>query len=121
MRRRDVLKALVAAPFLTSAAASAGPDAVAAKPLTTGSASRVRPGDPGWPSAAQWDVLRRQTGGRLIAVRSPLENCRDAPDGAACRELFKELKKPHSLRGQGGLTQTAGPVGPRTFPPSVLP
>ena len=94
MRRRDVLKALVAAPFLTGAAACAGSDAAAAGPLTTGSAARVRPGDPEWPSAAQWDALRRQTGGRLIAVRSPLENCRDAPDGAACRELFKELKTP---------------------------
>ncbi|HYV68303.1 MAG TPA: FAD-dependent oxidoreductase [Myxococcales bacterium] len=119
MRRRDVLKALVAAPFLTSAAASAGPDAVAAKPLATGSASRVRPGDPGWPSAAQWDVLRRQTGGRLIAVRSPLENCRDAPDGAACRELFKELKNPYAIGDQVGLTQTTGWVDAWTFQPSV--
>src|SRR5215468_3309323 len=119
MRRRDVLKALVAAPFLTSAAASAGPDAVAAKPLTTGSASRVRPGDPRWPSAAQWDVLRRQTGGRLIIVRSPLENCRDAPDGAACRELFKELKNPYAIGDQVGLTQTTGWVDAWTFQPSV--
>src|SRR5262249_59640475 len=102
----------VAARFLAGAAACAGSDAAAAGPLTTGSAARVRPGNSEWPSAAQWDALRRQTGGRLIAVRSPLENCRDAPDGAACRELFKELENPHAIGDQVRRTQTTGRGGP---------
>src|SRR5215469_13319154 len=117
--RRDLLKALAAAPFLASTAAYAGSAEAEVTPLTSGSAARVRPGDPGWPSAAQWDALRRQTGGRLIAVRSPLEDCRSAPDGAACRELFKELKNPYAIGDQVGLTQTTGWVDAWTFQPSV--
>jgi FAD/FMN-containing dehydrogenase len=92
---------------------------MAGGPLTAGVAARVRPGDPGWPSAAQWDTLRRQIGGRLIAVRSPLEDCRNAPDGAACHELFKELKNPYAIGDRVGLTQTTGWVDAWTCQPSV--
>src|SRR5262245_44471238 len=119
MRRRDVLKALVAAPLLGGVGDGTGASAAAAGPLTTGAAARVRPRDPGWPSATQWDALRRQTGGRLIAVRSPLQSCRAAPDNAECRELFKELKNPYAIGDQVGLTQTTGWVDAWTFQPSV--
>jgi FAD/FMN-containing dehydrogenase len=87
--------------------------------LTAAAAARVRPGYPGWPSAAQWDTLRRQTGGRLIAVRSLVEDCRNTPDGAACHELFKELKNPYAIGDQVRLTQTTGWVDAWTFQPSV--
>src|SRR5215469_13356160 len=119
MRRRDVLKALGAAPFLASATARYGSAATTAGPLMAGAAARVRPGDPDWPSPGQWDRLRRQMGGRLIAVRSPIRDCRDAPDGAACRELIKELKNPYAIGDQVGLTQTTGWVDAWTFQPSV--
>jgi hypothetical protein len=55
---------------------------------------RVRPGDPSWPSEASWAKLNEDVGGRLIRVNSPLSVCREAPDGAACGDLFKELKNP---------------------------
>jgi FAD/FMN-containing dehydrogenase len=113
MRRRDVLKALAAAPFVIGASGRT----TAAD--TGGPWRRVRPGDPGWPSAAQWDELRRATGGRLIAVRSPLVDCRDAPDGPACREVFKELKNPYYIGDEVGLTQTTGWIDAWTFQPSA--
>ncbi|MGA8758178.1 MAG: hypothetical protein WB611_17965, partial [Stellaceae bacterium] len=82
MRRRELLGALaaqaLAVPLLDRLAA------VAAVPPGRGS-SRVRPGDPDWPSPAEWDGLRQRVGGRLIAVPLPLQPCREAPIGVACR------------------------------------
>ena len=40
---------------------------------------RVRPGEAGWPTDAQWKELDGQIGGRLIAVPRPLEACRAPP------------------------------------------
>ena len=112
MRRRDLLKALAAAPFvIRSPGLAAG---AAESPL-----SRVRRHDPGWPSPARWDELARATGGRLIEVRSPLEACRGAPDGEACRALFRELKNPYYIGDEVGLTQATGWVDAWTFAPSV--
>jgi hypothetical protein len=33
---------------------------------------------PDWPSPAEWDELCQRVGGRLIAVQSPLQPCREA-------------------------------------------
>src|SRR5262245_55647769 len=66
--------------------------------------SRVRPGDPLWPSAADWDRLDKQVGGQLIKVRSPLAVCVQAP----CAQIFKQLKNPYYLGDEPGLTQTLG-------------
>jgi len=45
---------------------------------------RSRPGDPSWPSAAQWNELKAKVGGQLVEVSSPLEACRSAPESVAC-------------------------------------
>jgi FAD/FMN-containing dehydrogenase len=119
MRRRDFLRALAATPLLVAESSRAGGAPARAAAEAAGPATRVRPGDPAWPSAAQWDELRRQTGGRLIDVRSPLADCRPMPDGTACRELFKQLKNPYYIGDQVGLTQTTGWVDAWTFQPSV--
>ena len=71
-------------------------------------ARRVRPGDPSWPSEASWAKLNDAVGGRLIKVNSPLSACREAPDGAACGDLFKEFKNPYFIGDNVALTQTAG-------------
>ena len=55
--------------------------------------SRVRPGEPGWPTEADWEHLRARVGGRLIAVRSPLDACVGAPE-PDCARLFNELPNP---------------------------
>jgi FAD/FMN-containing dehydrogenase len=115
MRRRDVLKALAGAPFVigTSGRTAAAPSEA------VGPMHRARPGDPGWPSAARWEELRQQTSGRLIAVHSPLADCREAPNGPACREVFNELKNPYYIGDEIGLTQTTGWFDAWTFMPSV--
>jgi FAD/FMN-containing dehydrogenase len=79
----------------------------------------VRPGQPGWPSPADWDDLRRRVDGRLIEVRSPLHACDDPAAHAACDSLFKELKNPYFIGDDVALTQTAGWVDAWTSQPSV--
>ncbi len=59
--------------------------------------ARVRPGDPGWPSATQWNELSQQVGKALIKVQSPLVACLNAPDSDDCRLLFKDLRNPYFL------------------------
>ncbi|MDE1959599.1 MAG: FAD-binding oxidoreductase [Xanthomonadaceae bacterium] len=70
--------------------------------------SRVRPGDPGWPAAAQWEQLRQAVGGRLIELQSPLHACLKAPDNDACRAMFAQLRNPFYIGDQPGLTQSSG-------------
>jgi FAD/FMN-containing dehydrogenase len=52
-------------------------------------------------------------------VQSPLDDCRAAPDGDACRALFKELKNPYFIDDSPALTQTCGWVDAWTAQPSV--
>jgi FAD/FMN-containing dehydrogenase len=80
---------------------------------------RVRPADPDWPSAAQWDALGKRVGGRLIPVASPLAPCLDAPEGAACAARRKELQNPYFLSEQPGGTQLSGWLDAWTPAPSV--
>jgi FAD/FMN-containing dehydrogenase len=113
MRRRDLLAGFAAVPFAGALSRGAGADP---RPAT---AARVRPGDPGWPSAAAWDELRRATGGRLSQIHSPLAACRDAPAGAACSDVFRALKNPYYIGDDAGLTQTTGWLDAWTFRPSA--
>ncbi len=69
---------------------------------------RVRPSDPAWPSETAWAGLDREVGGRLKRVQPALAVCRSAPDGAACRDLFRELHNPYAIRDDVSLTQTSG-------------
>ena len=52
--------------------------------------------------------MNHDTQGRLIRVQSPLTVCQEAPDGAECLDLFKELKNPYFIGDTVGLTQTTG-------------
>jgi FAD/FMN-containing dehydrogenase len=118
MRRRDVLAGLATASLF------AGIRGVGTVPTLGASASalppsRVRPGDPGWPSDAAWEELNRQVEGRLMKVQSPLIACVDTPSSAACAQTFKELKNPYYLGDEVGLTQSLGWVGAWTSKPSV--
>jgi FAD/FMN-containing dehydrogenase len=109
--RRRVLEILAGLPWLSGLA----PGALAA-PLAK---TRVRPGDPAWPSDESWDQLSREVEGRLIKVRSPLAACVGASSDAACAQTFKELKNPYYLGDEVGLTQSLGWVGAWTSRPSV--
>jgi FAD/FMN-containing dehydrogenase len=81
--------------------------------------SRVRPGDPEWPSEASWNRLNQDVGGQLIKVQSPLVACMDAPSRLNCTHVFRQLKNPYYLGDQVGLTQTLGWVGAWTSRPST--
>ena len=81
--------------------------------------SRVRPGDPAWPSEASWDRLDRDVGGRLVKVQSPLAACLEAPSSPRCAQIFEELKNPYYLGDEIGLTQSLGWVDAWTSRPSA--
>ncbi len=81
--------------------------------------TRVRPGDPGWPSPAKWEELKHAVGGQLIELKSPLEACRNSPGSTGCAELFKELKNPYFIGDEPALTQTCGWVDAWTSAPSA--
>ena len=70
---------------------AASAEGTAAEPVL----SRIRPGDPAWPSKASWDQLNRDVGDRLIEVRWPLRTRQDDPVGMDCSDLFAELKNPY--------------------------
>jgi FAD/FMN-containing dehydrogenase len=116
-RRRLLRTAAAAIPFLPSiwpwALAPTGASGAAP------SASRVRPGDPAWPSEASWNRLSGEVGGQLVKVRSPLAACMEAPSSAACAQVFKDLKNPYYLGDEIGLTQSLGWVDAWTSRPSM--
>lgn len=111
MNRRRLLQAAASAPMLAGL-----PPTLRAAPTAF---TRVRPADPGWPSADQWAQLGRAVGGRLTKLSAPMEPCRAAPAGPACTELFAALKNPYFLGDTIGLTQTLGWVDAWTSMPSA--
>ena len=115
MKRRRLLQIIAALPLARGLwwRSAIAPAAAASSP------SRVRPGDPAWPLLGEWQQLSKDVGGRLFKVRSPLAVCIEAPSGAACAEVFKELKNPYYLGDEVGLTQSLGWVGAWTSRPSV--
>ena len=117
MRRRDLLKAaltLPLLPWLTSPALAAIPSVT---PMIPRLRSRVRPGNPGWPSPEQWGRLNQSVGGRLLRPRSPVEGC--ANNDAACSEAIAQIKNPYYLGDEPALTQTSGWVDAWTSRPSA--
>jgi FAD/FMN-containing dehydrogenase len=80
---------------------------------------RNRPGDPGWPSAAQWEALKVKVGGALKPLQSPLDVCRTAPEGAPCTAFFRSLKNPWAIGDDPALTQTSGWADAWTSTPSA--
>ena len=116
MNRRRLLQIIAALPLVRGLWRwGLAPAEAASSPST----SRVRPGDPAWPSQAEWDQLAKDVGGRLLEVTSPLNACIVAPSYPACARVFKELKNPYYLGDEVGLTQSLGWVDAWTSRPSV--
>jgi FAD/FMN-containing dehydrogenase len=116
-KRRRLLQFAAGLPLLSSIWERVLTPALAA--VISSTLSRVRPGEPGWPSDAQWNELSQQVGGALVKVQSPLTACANAPDSADCQQLFKEFMNPYFLGDEVGLTQTLGWVDAWTSTPSV--
>jgi FAD/FMN-containing dehydrogenase len=119
MNRRDVLKAALALPFLSGVMSGGIASAWAAtgKKVANALRSRVRPGDPGWPSPAEWERLNSEVGGRLLKLTSPFAD----PNSAAYREALKHIKSqnPYFIGDQPALTQTSGWVDAWVSRPSA--
>ena len=107
MKRRDLLKAAAALPMLSFVRVAAG----------AGSShfSRVRPGQPGWPSTASWDSLRQAVGGRLARLQSPFAACA----ASSCEEALAQVKDAFYIGDQPALTQSSGWAGAWTSQPSA--
>ncbi|MEO7072322.1 MAG: FAD-binding oxidoreductase [Rhodanobacter sp.] len=119
MKRRDLLKAVMAMPLLP--AVLRGEFAFGASRLRSAivPGARVRPGDPGWPSTGQWDELRRRVDGRLLKLQSPFANCSTAPSDSACAQALQQLDNPFALGDNPALTQASGWANAWTSQPSA--
>ncbi len=108
MRRRTLLKWVAGMPLF----AGLLPDLRASTPggaAPTGKLfRRVRPGTPGWPSAAEWESLNGQVGGRLMKLTDPLAACRNDAFGKACGGFFASIRNPYYILDHPALTQASG-------------
>jgi hypothetical protein len=113
MQRRSFLKGLAALPVFSWLAAfgSAG--------ATVRSAQWVSPGEPGWPSPAEWAALSESVGGRLVQVQSAFGVCELDAGSSACTALFQNLTDSFFIDQSVNLTQTLGWVDAFTSEPSA--
>ncbi len=119
MKRRALLKWVAGAPLFAPLLAWLPEAAQAAATPPSKVFRRVRPGEAGWPSAAQWDGLNRQVGGRLIKLADPLAACRADPSGKACSNFFAAIRNPFYIHDHPELTQASGWVDAWTSRPSA--
>src|SRR5215510_13333925 len=104
MRRRSLLEGMAATIALQ-------PHLLARAAANQGAApgfSRVRPGDPAWPSAESWAKLKDAVGGNLITVEPPFGACSADPKGAACVDALANRHNPFFIGDQPGGTQVSG-------------
>ena len=119
MKRRALLKWMAGAPMFGALLASV-PGSLWAKGASAArTLRRVRPGEAGWPSAAEWESLNNQVHGRLMKLEDPLAACRADPSSAACATFFRNLRNPFFILDHANLTQTSGWVDAWTSRPSA--
>jgi len=116
MKRRDALKASVAAALLQRMEPG-----LAWTKAATGAAvqTRPRPGTPNWPGEAEWQRLHGETKGRLLKLVSPFASCLVEARNEACAEVLKHLDNPYYVGDQPALTQTSGWQDAWTSQPSA--
>ena len=116
MQRRVFLKGVAGVaglPLVSRFAASTGDTAV--RPTRW-----VRPGEPGWPSPAEWAKLRKSVGGRLVKVQSAFAVCEPNAGSTACTDLFQNLTDPFYIDQSVNLTQTLGWMDAFTSSPARM-
>ena len=103
MRRRDILTAA-----LTAAALPLSARAEKLVAPVTRAARRVRPGEAGWPSSAEWQTLKQAVGGNLLDVHPLFAVCEADPKGPACQDVVKQSSNPFYIGDQPAGTQVSG-------------
>jgi FAD/FMN-containing dehydrogenase len=117
MKRRDLIKTALVLPAVAMPGWS-GVVLGASSPRAALRA-RVRPGDPGWPSEAQWQRLGARVGGRLVKPVSPFASCAASATDATCANALKRIGNPYYVGDEVALTQTSGWLGAWQSHPSV--
>ena len=95
MQRRQLLKTAVALPLLGALAPLA-----AARVMSP--FQRVRPSDPYWPSAAEWQSLKSALGGNLLEVPPLFAACAGSGENAACAEVLQNQRAQRMQHGPAG-------------------
>jgi FAD/FMN-containing dehydrogenase len=111
MQRRSLLKLGAALPLALSV-----PARLAARVMSP--FARVRPGDPYWPTPAQWDELGAAVGGNLLEPHALFAPCLSDAASPACADVSKNLRNPFYLGDQPGGTQVSGWLDAWTPAPS---
>ncbi len=111
MDRRTLIKTAAAAPV-----AAALPRALLAAPL---SRRRLRPSDPAWPSAEDWQSLERAVAGNLIKPTPLYGGCEESPSGDACLATHDNIANPFWIGDQPGGSQISGWLDAWTPAPSA--
>jgi FAD/FMN-containing dehydrogenase len=114
MHRRNLLKGVAALPLLTLGSALPARSAAVATPLR-----RVRPGDPAWPTAADWQKLNDAVGGALLPGQSLFGACERDRGSAACKDALGNIRNPFYIGDQPGGTQVSGWLDAWTPAPSA--
>ncbi len=112
MQRRKLLSAAAALPLVVLAQAL--PAARGSAPLR-----RVRPGEPGWPTADDWRRLDDAVGGTLLEVRPLFSACESEGGSVACRDVLANIRNPFYIGDQPGGTQVSGWLDAWTPAPSA--
>jgi FAD/FMN-containing dehydrogenase len=118
INRRKFLKGALLLPAIASGSSSifTSPVNIFERPNKF---SRVRPGDPLWPSPEKWEQLNKAVNGNLVKIESPLTACSISQNTASCDEVFKNLKNPYYIGDNPALTQTSGWLDAWQSRPSV--
>ena len=111
MDRRELLRSVAALPLL--ALVPSAPARSAATPLR-----RVRPGDPAWPTPADWRKLDQAVGGALLEVRALFSGC-ESDRGIGCRDALANIHNPFYIGDQPAGTEVSGWLDAWTPAPSA--
>jgi FAD/FMN-containing dehydrogenase len=101
MQRRNLLRLGAALPLALSV-----PARLVARVMSP--FARVRPGDPYWPTPAQWDELKAAVGGSLLEPHALFAPCLADAASAGCAQVSGNLRNPFYLGDQPGGTQVSG-------------
>jgi FAD/FMN-containing dehydrogenase len=108
VNKRTFLKAAASLPLLPVILSTAVSVALGEERSVAPPRSRVRPGDPRWPSQVAWNDLDQAVGGRLLKLESPFAACGATPVSAACREALAHIDNAFYIGDQPALTQSSG-------------